>query len=292
MARIAYLSMDSLDAFECYDHLTIPHLEARGHVVEEVSWRQAAAWDRYDYVIVRSPWDYQEDPDGFMAVLETIDRSRAVLVNPLPVIRWNIDKRYLRELEDEGARIVPTQWTSGLDAAAVEAAFAHFGVDELIVKPTVSANADDTFRIPRPVATAFVEEHAPRFAGRPSMLQPFLAAILGEGEFSLFYFAGEFSHCILKTPKAQDFRVQEEHGGRLRLVKGPEEALLAAGRGVLESIGDTLLYARLDFVRDDGEFLLMEAELIEPSLYFNMDPDSPERFAGALHRWIETRGAA
>ena len=245
MARIAYLSMDSLDAFECYDHLTIPYVEARGHAVEEVSWRRAVAWDRYDYVIVRSPWDYQDDPEAFMAVLETIDRSPATLLNPLP--------------------------DRALDSS---------------VEQAISGNADDTFRIPRSSAAAFVDAHGGRFAARDCLLQPFLTAILGEGEFSLFYFAGAFSHCILKTPAERDFRVQEEHGGRLRLVTSPEEALLAAGRGVLDALGEPLLYARLDFVRDGEGFLLMEAELIEPSLYFNMDPASPERFAEALHRWI------
>jgi hypothetical protein len=285
MPRLAYLSMDSLDAFECYDHLTFAPLRSLGHEVEEVPWRGEEDWDGYDYVIIRSPWDYQDDAQAFLDVLECIDGSAATLLNPLDVVRWNIDKRYLRELEQRGAAIVPTLWSESLVMDQLREAGARFSGEELIVKPAVSANADDTFRIPLREIDAFAECHLGRFHDRPCLLQPFLPAILSEGEYSLFYFAGQLSHCILKTPKDRDFRVQEEHGGRLSLVKAPQAELLGAGDRVLKAIGQSLLYARLDFVRCGQDFLLMEAELIEPSLYFNMDTTSPERFARAFDAW-------
>ena len=107
-----------------------------------------------------------------------------------------------------------------------------------------------------------------------------------EGEFSLFYFGDTYSHTILKTPKQDDFRVQEEHGGRLKKVE-PEKALQKIGKEILDQLEPQPLYTRIDFVRtaEDG-FALMELELIEPSLYFNMDPESPERFANVFDDWM------
>ena len=128
---------------------------------------------------------------------------------------------------------------------------------------------------------AAVEQH---YANREFLAQPFVSAITTEGEFSLFYFNGAHSHTILKTPKAGDFRVQEEHGGVIRAVEA-DDSLRAAGRKALAVLESVPLYARADFVRapNDHEFWLMELELIEPSLYLRMDAGAPGRFAHALH---------
>ena len=118
------------------------------------------------------------------------------------------------------------------------------------------------------------------------MIQPFLPAIVSEGEFSLFAFDGALSHAVLKVPGPGDFRVQEEHGGRILAVT-PEAELLAAGEAVLralDALAETPLYVRIDFVRHRGRLLLMELELIEPSLYFPYDAESPRRFAEATVR--------
>jgi len=288
MSRLAYLSMDSLADFECYDQLTIEPLSRLGHRVDEISWRRPACWDDYDAVIIRSPWDYQKDAEAFLACLEAIEQSSAELLNPLDIVLWNINKRYLLDLEQRGVAIVPTHYREGIDAAALRNACADHCTDELIVKPAVSAGADDTFRVRRNDATGFAARQGERFAGRECLLQPFLPAVITEGEYSLFYFAGALSHCILKTPQREDFRVQEEHGGQLRLIEAPPSGLLDAGSRTLAAIDTRLLYARLDYVRDGDRFLLMEAELIEPSLYFNLDPGSAARFARCVDAWLNT----
>ena len=121
------------------------------------------------------------------------------------------------------------------------------------------------------------------------MVQPFLSHVITEGEFSLFYFNGKLSHAILKTPKAHDFRVQEEHGGVIRAVEAESE-LREAGDTALRALDSVPLYARADFVRANhgGGFWLMELELIEPSLYLRMDAEAPERFAQALHERVSS----
>lgn len=282
MKNCAFLTMDSLEEFVSYDHLLIEPLAGLGWEVSEISWRSRdAGWDRFDAVVIRSPWDYQDDPDRFMEVLEAIDRSAARLENPLELVRWNIDKNYLRDLEEKGLPVVPTLWGDAeqpLDEAPLLESFDRFGTGEIILKPTVSANADNTFRLDRRSVREQFNTLRRAFERRDRMLQPFVTNIVEEGEFSLVYFGEEYSHALLKTPKPGDFRVQEEHGGLLKRVE-PEAGLKTAADAIVASVEPTPLYSRVDMVRMGEAFFLMELELIEPSLYFNMDPESPARFA-------------
>lgn len=274
--------MDSLENFEAYDHLLAEPLLALGWQMSTVSWRDKTVnWDDYDAVIIRTPWDYQDDPDAFMSVLNAIDNSNAHLENSVDIVRWNIDKEYLKSLEEKGVTTVPTLWRDVFDETEITSYFEHFGCTQLVIKPRISANADNTFWLTKDNYPTYVGQLATAFASRPFMVQPFMPAIINEGEYSLFYFDGHYSHAILKTPKANDFRVQEEHGGRLTSVT-PEAELVLQAQQTLQAIDEMPLYARVDFVRFEHSFALMEAELIEPSLYFNMDKDSASRFAQAF----------
>ncbi|MEM0962858.1 MAG: hypothetical protein AAGK21_10030 [Bacteroidota bacterium] len=282
MPHCAFLTTDALDDFVTYDHDAVAPLAARGWETTFVPWRAGADWDAYDLVVIRSPWDYQDAPDDLLAVLEAIEASAARLENPLAVVRWNLRKTYLRDLETAGVPIVPTRWAEdGLTHTLLADADRSWSASGLVAKPIVSANADGTFRLS---ARNRWGEALEALGSRPSLIQPFVPAVVDEGEFSVFVFAGDVSHTILKTPAGGDFRVQEEHGGRIQGVE-PEPALLELTRAALAAVphdGD-LLYARVDAVRlDDGRFAVMELELIEPSLYFPYAEGSAERFADAV----------
>lgn len=287
MKKCAFLSMDSLDGYECYDHLLFEPLADWGWSAEEVSWRDKQVdWNQFDVVVIRSPWDYQQDPEAFFDVLKEIDRSSAVLENNLDLVEWNIDKTYLRELEEQGIEIVPSLWRNNFDQREWNDFFTDLSAKEIIIKPTISAGAKNTFRIFKGNGKQNIEQLSSTFSNRSFIIQPFMPNIVREGEFSIFYFDDTYSHTILKTPKKDDFRVQEEHGGRLKKIE-PEEQLLAIGDQILELIEPDPLYTRIDLVRTDSNtFALMELELIEPSLYFNMDPESPERFARVFDQWM------
>lgn len=274
--------MDSLDGYVSDDELAIGPLNDLGWKVETLSWRQTTVdWDIFDAVVIRTTWDYQLDPEKFLGVLREIEASDARLENPLEIARWNLNKTYLREIERDGVRIVPTLWDRAYSAASFAEWLAELKTDEVIVKPTVSATAEHTYRL-----TQFDPTLIEIFTGRSFMVQPFLRSIVTEGEYSLFYFGGEFSHAILKTPKTADFRVQEEHGGIITAVTASSD-MLETGRFVFDMITPTPLYARVDLVRDESDnFALMELELIEPALYLRMDPDAPRRFAAAFDRMM------
>lgn len=287
MPRCAFLTMDNLEEFEAYDDLLIEPMANLGWSVEMVSWRkQNADWNAFEAVIIRSPWDYQQEVGQFLNVLETIDRSSARLENPLQLVRWNINKTYLKELETEGIPVVPTLWGATLQANHLQQAFERLHTREIVVKPTISAGAEDTFWLSEKAVPSNIESVIQRFSEKSFMIQPFMEHILTEGEYSLFYFGGEYSHTILKTPKKRDFRVQEEHGGTLTTVE-PEPGLLERAKQTMNRLNPQPLYARVDLVRTTGnDFALMELELIEPSLYFNMDPESPKRFARIFDEWM------
>ncbi len=282
--QCCFLSMDSLEGYVSDDELAIGPLNDLGWDVTTISWHNTAVdWNAFDVVVIRTTWDYQRTPDEFLEVLAKIEASKARLENPLDVIKWNLDKEYLRRLEDSGVRTVPTIWDGEIDQRSFYRWKADLGADEIILKPNVSATAEHTYRL-----AEFDPDLADVFASRAFMVQPFLTSIVDEGEYSLFYFGGEYSHAILKAPKLEDFRVQEEHGGTISAFD-PGEKLRQAADKAFAMVDPSPLYARVDLVRDsDDEFALMELELIEPALYLRMDEGAPRRFAEAINNVFKT----
>ena len=281
----AFLTLEDRSGFCIYDHLLFAPLANVGWTAVEIPWnRPDVEWASFEAVIIRSTWDYQKTPGQFLSTLEAIE-GVTTLYNPVAICRWNLNKRYLRDLQDRGVPIVPTYWLERLDEASLEALFSESAAPRLVAKPLVGANADDAFVLKSRETGSWVE--ALRiFADREVMVQPFVDSIVSEGEYSLFYFGGRLSHAIVKRPAAGDFRVQEEHGGIIAPVT-PHEDLVRAGNQAIAAIGTTLLYARVDLVRlTSGQPALMEMELIEPSLYFDQDPNSAAIFAEEFTRMV------
>ncbi len=295
LQRIVFLSLDDPGRFVIDDDLAVPPLEALGMSVDTLPWREAgASLAGPALALVRSTWDYHRHVEDFLAALESMEGRGVQVENAIPLLRWNLDKRYLRWLEERGVPIVPTVWLDrGLEPGTLSDRVAEVGGEEVVLKPVVGAGSDDTLRIPLAEAPAREKEALDLFRGRPLQLQPFLPVVVEEGEFSLIYLGGEFSHAILKTPAPGDFRVPEEHGSEIVRVE-PEPALRAAADAALAAAGSVgrPLYARVDLVRMPDRWALMELELIEPSLYLRMDPDAPERFARVVaERLARTAGA-
>jgi glutathione synthase/RimK-type ligase-like ATP-grasp enzyme len=282
MPRCAFLSTDHLEDFFVYDDLVKPFLQQRGWSVDDVSWHNDAIdYDSYDLVVVRSTWDYQSDSDAFLGCLKRIEASKAILENSFALMQWNLSKAYLRDLEQAGVPILPTLWHEIFAQEHLELAFKHFDCPQLIIKPLVSANADHTYKFSSDEVAALLPVFNKTFITRPFMIQAFEASILEKGEYSLFYFASRFSHAICKRPAKGDFRVQEEHGGQLEAI-APNVDMLALAEKAIKALPEEPLYARVDMLETDKGLAIIEIELIEPSLYFNMDADSAERFADTI----------
>lgn len=283
---IAFMTLEEPGDYIIDDELSIGPLDRAGWRVTTLPWRQVhTAWSQFDAVVIRSTWDYCDDLEGFVAVLEDVDASTR-LANPLELVRWNLHKTYLQDLENRTIDIVPTLWPDRLKASDFDALFGELNSTEIVVKPVVGASGYDTFRLSDRSSIGRLQGVAECFDDHPAMVQPFMPRILDEGEFSLFYFNGEYSHCVLKTPAIGEFRSQEERGGSVRAVQPPDN-MKSLGDRVLATLDGTPLYARVDFVRGEtGDFLLMELELVEPSLYLKASPLAPQRFAAAIDRWF------
>ncbi len=292
--KCAYLTMDDLSDFVSDATMSVTPMSRLGWDIEWVSWRDRRAhWDRFDAVYICTPWDYQDDVAAFLRVLERIDRSSALLINDIELVRWNLRKTYLRELEARGAAIVPSRWFDSMRGIDLDDVRRSFDVERLVIKPVVGANADHTYIIdPNPSRELDRMLHE-TFHNRPFFVQPYLDRIEREGEYSLFFFGGAYSHAIRKVPASGDFRSQEEHGADILSAKAPADLVETAGN-IMRMLEPQPVYGRGDFLRGgDGEFLLMELELIEPSLYFRADDLSADRFAFAIDQHVRgmTEGA-
>jgi glutathione synthase/RimK-type ligase-like ATP-grasp enzyme len=202
------------------------------------------------------------------------------------LLRWNAHKRYLRELEEEDIPVVPTAWLH--TRASIGALLRERGWSSAVVKPAVSASAHGTWR----TAIERADEDQARvdeaMVGGALLVQPFLEEVARDGEWSLLFFGGTFSHAVRKRPREGDFRVQHEFGGTAQQLRAPAalrrdaERVLAAACRRLELEPRDIAYARVDGVERDGRLLLMELECIEPQLYLALEPTAPERLAAVV----------
>lgn len=281
VSRVAVVTCASLRELSDDERPLLGELWTLGIKGEPAVWDDPKIdWSVYDAVVIRSTWDYHLKPATFGAWLDRLEALDVPLWNPAQVVRANQDKSYLRELAVRGVSVVPTEWVARETKAVLADVLAARSWPEAVVKPTVSAGAYRTSKVKAgdPGAQAALDDV---LAHSDAMIQPYLPEIASEGEWSFIFMGGEFSHAVLKTPQLGDFRVQEDHGGRTQRVE-PLPELLAQARAALVAGSRPCLYARVDGVRRDGELLVVELELIEPSLYLAHAPGAARRLAEAI----------
>ena len=263
-----------------------PALATRGLDLVEIDWRALPGdFDGFAAILLGTAWDYQDHPEAFLTRLEELAARGIAVFNPPDVVRWNMDKRYLRDLAAAGATTVPTQWHDDPGRDEIEAAMDAFGTDRVVVKRQVGAGGLGQH--------AFTRDALPDAEwqmDRPAMIQPFLPAILSEGEFTFVFVDGAFSHGVNKRAAAGEYRIQSLFGGtEAGYEPGADD--LAHAQAVIAALPfPTLLYARVDMVRlPSGDLAVMECELIEPYLYPEQGRDLGERMADALRARMAPR---
>jgi glutathione synthase/RimK-type ligase-like ATP-grasp enzyme len=282
--RVAFVTRASLPAGAADDHHAAAELARRGFGVDHVAWDDPGAdWGEYAAILLRSTWDYHLRLTEFFDWLRGLERERLPLWNPPDLVRWNARKTYLRELEEAGFRVPKTLWATPGSTSSLRRLFEESGWEQAVVKPVVSASAAGTELVARGEAASREESFARLRDEHGVMVQELRAEIRERGELSLMFFDRQFSHAVRKRPRAGEFRVQEHHGGTAEPAMAAE-ATVEAARSVLEVIGGGHLYARVDLIEDGLVPILMEVELIEPSLFFALDRESPARFAETLER--------
>jgi glutathione synthase/RimK-type ligase-like ATP-grasp enzyme len=271
-------------------------LRNAGADVTIAEWDRPCNWSRFDLALLRSTWDYPQRLAEFLSWAGAVSR-KTKLLNPLPVVKWSSDKHYLRDLAEKE---VPTVLTKFVEPGEhpdprIAELLSQPDVDEFVVKPAVGAGSRDAQRFGREEKEPAVR-HALRMLNerRSVLLQPYLSRVDEHGETALIYFEGEFSHAIRKDPL-----LKRKEGPKTALfaketiaARAPDAAELRVGARALQAVPfETPLYARVDLIRDQqGEPVVLELELIEPSLFFPFAVRSADTFAAAVVRRARGRG--
>lgn len=286
--RVALATQAALPALNADDRLLVPALATRGVHASAAVWDDPSVdWATFDAVVIRSCWDYHLKHEVFLAWIARLERAGVAVWNPPAVVRWNAEKGYLRDLALHGVPVVPTRWIERGSDVALHDVLHDAGWQRAVVKPAISASAHETWQTSRHIAEPDAARFRSMVDGGRVLVQPFMEAVVTAGEWSVVFVGGEFSHAMLKRARRGDFRVQSEHGGSATRGDPGAHVVEQARRALRAGARDTL-YARVDGCVMDGEFVLMELELIEPLLYLGEHPDAADRFAAALVERLQT----
>lgn len=275
------------------DFVAAQALRDRNHRVTPWVWGTEPP-EAFDLAIIRSPWDYQDSDENQSSFFEWLDLhdSRVRIVNPTEVLRWNLDKRYLADLEYEGVEIVPTEFFGADDSLSRDDLATRADGSPIVLKPCISAAARDTFLIDSREAAYRLRSHHGAVPddvdldtwreGRSFMVQPFLSEIRDRGEWSVVFLGGTLTHAVHKRPKDGSWWVQDELGGHVESAQPPDPVREAAEEAMAAlpiacPSANELLYARVDVIESTDGPRISELELVEPELFF---------------KWRDSRGAS
>jgi len=284
IALVTYLDKGAYDSatVENEDDKLLHFLKDKGLNIEKIIWNDPnIAWEDYSLAILKSPWDYFDLIEAFYIWLDQLEAKKVKLLNPIEVVRWNTNKQYLQEIEAAGLKITPSFFIRNKESVNLEHFFEKFNTSKLIVKPCISGGAKNTFKVTAENVEEVNQKLDQLIQNEDFILQPFLPEILENGEWSFIFFNGIYSHSLVKKAKPGDFRVQPAHGGSVHPQK-PGNEHIAIAQQYVDLFAKNCLYARVDGTLVNGEFLLMELELIEPFLFLNTDPQNYERYYQAL----------
>jgi hypothetical protein len=282
IALVTYKKQDKFSAGTQVDEdaLLLDFLMQRGLDVSLQIWDDPCVnWQDYDLVVLKSTWDYHNKYGAFLLWLEQLQTWDIKVCNPTNIIKWNSHKRYLCEVQQKGLKVVPSAYP--IDIVHIMDCYLKFETDEIVIKPCISAGAQDTIRIHKDVFEQHREKIENLLKTTDMIIQPYIREI-EQGEWSFLFFGGKFSHSVLKTPKPNDFRVQHYHGGQISSRKVSEQLVRDQITPYVTNFATNCLFARVDGVFIDEIFHLMELELIEPYLFLDASEIALENYYRAI----------
>lgn len=266
------------------DRLYAEALQRRGCIVASAPWDGPhGPFEGAHAVVLRATWGYYRTPDAFCAWTEEV-AIKTRLFNSIDLVRWNLRKDYVNKLSAAGIR-VPLSHVVPCDVSEVERVFDMTGWSRAVVKPATGASGYSVELLRRETLATQVAGLSDEARAAGVVVQEFLPEI-AEGELSLIYFDGVFSHAIRKRPPPGEFRSNSRYGPT-RSAEVPLLAVTDQGAACLGALPELPLYARVDGVVRDGQLVVIEVEVLEPALFMEFDPPSAERFAAATLRRVD-----
>lgn len=257
-------------------------LQQKGLQIDFVVWNDDTInWGNYNLILIKSPWDYHEKISLFYSWLENIKSLGVIMLNPIDIIKWNSNKRYLDDIFKAGLPVIPSIYLGkGAQISTDNSLFKQLGTDKIVVKPCISAGAKNTIVLDEVSIVQQSDAINILLSEEEYILQPFIKEI-SNGEWSFVFFNGQYSHSTLKVPKHGDFRVQHHHGGSI-FYPDPNSKHIQQAEEYVHKFASGTLYARVDGIVIDHTLFLMEIELIEPYLFLNSERERLERYYQAL----------
>ena len=282
MKQILFVSCNRWSYILQSDTVLADALRERGYWVDHQPWQgDFATFQRADLILLRSNWDYHYDLAGFTAWLDRVEAAALPIYNPIPLVRWNLHKRYLFDLQARGV-VIPTTRVLAVTAEP-EPIFQELGWQEAIIKPLTGASNHLVERVSYDGLAHWSQHVRSQRADGDWLIQEFRPEIQQTGEWSLVFLAGLFSHAVVKQPDPGEFQLKSQYTEQIRRVTPPAN-LLRQAQQVIASLPTVPLYARVDGILSvAGEFLVLELELNEPGLYFTFAPEQAKHFAEVIH---------
>lgn len=258
--------------------------ESQGLKVDITYWDNPSyEWQQTKSVLFRTVWDYFERFDEFWDWLEQV-KTKTRLINSYELIKWNIDKHYLRDLKNNGIQVVPTYFADRGNNISLQEIANLNDWKHIVIKPAISASAFNTYKITNDEIEQKEQLFHELLQTHDMLVQPFFPTISELGEASLMVFGGKFTHAILKKAKAGDFRVQDDFGGTVHDYNPTQEEIKFAEK-VFQSCTSLPIYGRVDIVWDSKKHIyLSELEIIEPELWIRNRPESANKIAEAVNK--------
>jgi len=270
------------------DELVLESLRKKGLYAKRVDWaRQDFDWSEARFLLFRTTWDYFYKWTEFSDWLDKT-KIKSQFINPISTIRWNLDKHYLLDMQANGVNIAPTKIIKQGSSLSLESEFKSSGMKEIVLKPLVSGGGRHTYRIDESNVIKYSSVFASLILEEDMMIQEFQKNVPIEGELSLMFFGGRYSHAILKKAKKDDFRVQDDFGGSVHdHIASKEEIEFATF--AIQQVNPVPVYGRVDIFRDNNnELALAELELIEPELWFRNHPPAADMLAEEIVKLFST----
>lgn len=279
--KIALLTCEKFPELYQTDQFLIPELAKHTITAKAIVWDdETINWNHFDYLIFRNTWDYFEKEEQFNIWLDYIQSNGIKTLNAIEIIQKNKHKFYLRELENQGIKILPTVFIDKTTTLNLKEIIPK-NWTKAVIKPAYSGGAYLTKVFEIDQLEQINLQYQSIASEKELLLQEFRPEIVSEGETSFIFFNKKFSHCVNKKPADGDFRVQIQFGGNYVSVE-PNQDLINQAQAVVNTFSEKLLYARVDGIIINNQLHLMEIECIEPDLYFNNSEGSQQRFVNAI----------
>ena len=261
------------------DELVINALKEKNLSVVKKDWNDSIFdWETTRSILFRSTWDYFDKFELFKKWFSKT-KNKCLMINSTETIEWNIDKHYLLDLQEHQIPIPNSEFIKRGSSIDLSLLMQKKNWNEIVVKPTISGAAKNTYRLKEEEIIQFGPTWEKLIYKEDFIVQEFQNNVITEGEVAMIVIGGKFTHAVLKKAKEGDFRVQDDFGGSIAIYN-PSEEMVKLAEKCTRILTPIPSYARVDIIWDNlMELAVSELELIEPELWFRLNPNAAQKLA-------------